>query len=76
MSISPGNSFGNIDIIASTNKHSIPITKWYNHLNHIKRHFTINASENCEILTLSIQNLIEMKDNTQFTSIYENIINC
>ena len=63
ISIGPSDSFGVIDIIASCDKHNINIDKWNTRMGQMKRHFTLKATSDCEILTLSYQNILDMKSH-------------
>jgi len=53
LSIGPGEHFGIIDILASADKHNIEIDKWNKYMGHMKRHFTLQAKSDCEILSLT-----------------------
>lgn len=71
--ISPGVSFGMHDILGYTLQHpENQIEDLFYQRDKIKRMFTIQAVENCYILTLSIRDLIRMQEefNGSFLDIY------
>ena len=61
ISITPGNHFGVVDILASCEKHQIPLDSWQKHMSHMRRYFSIEAVTDCEIFALAINYLVEMK---------------
>jgi CRP-like cAMP-binding protein len=72
ISIGPSDHFGIVDIIASSKKHSIDSKKWFNNMGHMKRHFTVQAISDCELLSLSNDDFKEIR--THFYTEYNELM--
>lgn len=68
-----GAYFGIIDIIGSIKKHKdLKINDWYQHMNKLKRKFTIMSEASTSLLALSLQDFNRLK--LEFTEIYNKLI--
>jgi len=58
--IKEGDDFGQADIVSCSIDSNLEIQNVFNHIEKLKRQFTVQALLNCELLTLSIDNLQQM----------------
>ena len=71
--IESGDHFGVIDIVGSASQNdNMDLDDWFQKKHLIKRQFTVQATEESEVLTLSIQNLYQMQQ--EFTNCYDDLI--
>ena len=72
--INEGNHFGLVDIIGSmleNNNDFSQINSWTNYRDKLRRQFTVMAVDQCEILSLNINNLARMQ--SEFLEYYEEL---
>ena len=63
--INNADTFGEIDLVVASGDHMLSIEEMFENINKMKfnlvRLFTVQALENCSLLTLSLKNIIRMQ---------------
>jgi hypothetical protein len=63
--INNADAFGEIDLVVASGDHMLSIEEMFENINKMKfnlvRLFTVQALENCTLLTLSLKNIIRMQ---------------
>lgn len=69
--IDHGELFGTTDIFASTSECEIAPDDWYEHKHCLRRHSTVRAVEDCEVLTFTLNDFMLM--SKEFPSYYDQL---
>lgn len=75
IALNPGNHFGLIDIVGSSQKYNFDLNDWYDNKHHLFRQFSCRAFQDCQVFFLTIEDLNKMKGEfmKEFKLIYNSI---